>query len=327
MNSVFSAFKSNKPSSSSSSTMTDGKPKITNKKMNGSNNIDASGSSSSYENLRHIREIGSSTKMNTFVDVNDDHLIGNNNKRSTVITVPSPITEIPMIGTDNYELNILAIDGIVGGSDTVDCSAEIKQHTIFNAKNSHLNQCVISTQQQQQQTISSASESNQCDSEQADGKSEKNEEKPPPEKSETKESCCGIGEKRNVLSDENAGASLVSSSCVASAPPLPPTNNGLHAPIILAANRGGGSESNLTSTASSTVTSNKTNRFQKRLSLSGFANNSLPSVHGRPTSAGAANGSGGNGAGGSGEVKKTRLSTHQRNLSLDFRLVHFYYLF
>lgn len=86
-----------------------------------------------------------------------------------------------------------------------------------------------------------------------------------------------------------------------------------HAPIIASNNRGH-SESNLSATKT-------TNRFQKRLSLSGFPNNSMPSVHGRPATAGGAfcgNGTNG-GTGAGGEVKRTRLSTHQRNLSLDFR--------
>lgn len=317
MNSVFSAFKSNKPTSTSSSTITDGKTKVANKKMNGANNIDVSGSSS-YENLRHIREIGSSTKMNTFVDVNDDHLmIGNkNNKRSTVITVPSPITELPMpmIDHNNFERNCFP-----SGTDTVDCSA-VNQH-VFNATNQ---------QQQQQPKAISASESNQCDIKDAaaaaaivvsDEVDDCCDRKSPSTETETKESCGG-GVSPNICNESaRSGGGLYDATSDGPLQQLPPTNNGLqHAPIILA-NRGGGSESNLTSSSltASAVPSNKTNRFQKRLSLSGFANNSLPSVHGRPASAGgSSNGGAGNGGSG-GEVKKTRLSTHQRNLSLDFR--------
>lgn len=85
------------------------------------------------------------------------------------------------------------------------------------------------------------------------------------------------------------------------------------APII-ANNSRGQSESNLSAKTA--------NRFQKRLSLSGFPHNSMPSVHGRPATADASNAgvTGGRcGGAGSGEVKRTRLSTHQRNLSLDFR--------
>lgn len=88
-----------------------------------------------------------------------------------------------------------------------------------------------------------------------------------------------------------------------------------HAPII-AANSRGHSESNLSAATKTT------NRFQKRLSLSGFPNNSMPSVHGRPGTAATGTLSAAGGcasAGVGGEVKRTRLSTHQRNLSLDFR--------
>lgn len=63
-------------------------------------------------------------------------------------------------------------------------------------------------------------------------------------------------------------------------------------------------------------------RFHKpRLSLSSSvgltgSGSAMPSVHGRTGGSGA---NGGQAGGGSGQPQKTRLSTHQRNLSLDFR--------
>lgn len=76
--------------------------------------------------------------------------------------------------------------------------------------------------------------------------------------------------------------------------------------------------------ANSAATTPKHTRYSKpRLSLSRFINHSMPSVHGRPNLSIAAGtpGSGVNGAGGSanGSNPPKRASTHQRNLSLDFR--------
>ncbi|KAJ6632702.1 Phosphatidylinositol 4-kinase beta, partial [Pseudolycoriella hygida] len=61
-----------------------------------------------------------------------------------------------------------------------------------------------------------------------------------------------------------------------------------------------------TSTDTNSIT-NKAKRFQHRLSLKCNPSPTLPSVHGRPT------------PNNSDTKKKSRLSTHQRNLSLDFR--------
>lgn len=74
----------------------------------------------------------------------------------------------------------------------------------------------------------------------------------------------------------------------------------------------------------SAATTPKHTRYSKpRLSLSRFINHSMPSVHGRPNLSLAAGtpGSGMNSAGGAGNGSNPpkRPSTHQRNLSLDFR--------
>ena len=75
----------------------------------------------------------------------------------------------------------------------------------------------------------------------------------------------------------------------------------------------------------SAATTPKHSRYSKpRLSLSRFINHSMPSVHGRPNLSLAASSSGANGQNGSSSSNGTgnppkRVSTHQRNLSLDFR--------
>jgi hypothetical protein len=60
-----------------------------------------------------------------------------------------------------------------------------------------------------------------------------------------------------------------------------------------------------------TNSNSRTNRPRLSLSNIGGVNNLMPSVHGRPNT----NGLPGNGS----QQPRTRLSTHQRNLSLDFR--------
>lgn len=79
--------------------------------------------------------------------------------------------------------------------------------------------------------------------------------------------------------------------------------------------------------ANSATTTPKHTRYSKpRLSLSRFINHSMPSVHGRPNlsiaggAAGSCVGINGQGiAGAGGTTPPKRASTHQRNLSLDFR--------
>lgn len=352
MNSVFSAFKSNKA---------DNKAKFANKKLTQDSN---------YENLRHIREIGSSAKMSNFVDDDDDGTsgcstqsirLGKRCQPSVVPLVPSPITEL------SVELELDATD-----VDLVDCAVIVNNNAIADVnytsadtldtiENNIHYQCVASTQK-----VISASESNLCDSVQVmhcGGGSETP--KPSPcsslksfptsqnasaipkvnfssegdilssysvvvECSRCSASCnCS---RRNGVKDSAIGANIDDVSVAGSATSsqsLPTSCSavsavngtcdfgnssnkdgevstvGKHAPIIIAAGSRGCSESNLSA--------NKTNRFQKRLSLSGFTNNSMPSVHGRPASSASASGNNGS------ETKKTRLSTHQRNLSLDFR--------
>uniref|UniRef100_A0A1I8MFP5 Phosphatidylinositol 4-kinase beta n=2 Tax=Musca domestica TaxID=7370 RepID=A0A1I8MFP5_MUSDO len=74
--------------------------------------------------------------------------------------------------------------------------------------------------------------------------------------------------------------------------------------------------------ANSATTTPKHSRYSKpRLSLSRFINHSMPSVHGRPNLSipGSATGGPNGAAGANGTNPPKRASTHQRNLSLDFR--------
>lgn len=101
------------------------------------------------------------------------------------------------------------------------------------------------------------------------------------------------------------------------------SNNNITLPIIMPnENSSLGSCNNgiLQGSSNSATTTPKSGRYSKpRLSLSRFINHSMPSVHGRPNT----NGMNGNAGGANGTttngVQPKRLSTHQRNLSLDFR--------
>ncbi|XP_055846245.1 uncharacterized protein LOC129912144 isoform X2 [Episyrphus balteatus] len=138
----------------------------------------------------------------------------------------------------------------------------------------------------------------------------------------------------NSLSDD--GDSLSGSGVVLTAPNSPAAtmtrtttiatagNNNITLPIIMPnENSSLGSCNGTQGSSNSATTTPKSARYSKpRLSLSRFINHSMPSVHGRPN----ANGMNGNGAGANGCNGTTtnggqpkRLSTHQRNLSLDFR--------
>lgn len=230
---------------------------------------------SSYENLRHIREIGSSSKMNTFHQ--DD--IGQMNVTKRLSGGPQPIIVVSDQVIQHKEQ----------GDDTVDCCTTSvavvapiplmvteysdKDHSLSQKpplqytvqKNSVINSntikepsVIITNGQEQQLSIDIAPELDAVYD---------NAMKP------TSETVVNEVIKENgVGSHENR-------------------------PIIM------GPSGRLNDTT-------KSNRLSKpRLSLSGLNNSTMPAVH-RPNVAC------GNNAGGH---QKVRLSTHQRNLSLDFR--------
>lgn len=268
---------------------------------------------SSYENLRHIRELESS--INAFVvnavddgDDDDDTTSSSSGSQHTTIRMVGgggggKRSVIPLNGVD---CGIKAVDhasvAVSSGADVVDFvvrSPVINGTTVADG----LMECGFASRcdssfkfSENGAVVPSASYSSDGDI------------------SSSVKAATATSEQqqceRRFPDDKASKYGTTSHNAVASS-----SGDLTHAPII-AANSRGHSESNLSAATKTT------NRFQKRLSLSGFPNNSMPSVHGRPGTAATGPLSAGGGcasAGVGGEVKRTRLSTHQRNLSLDFR--------
>ncbi len=252
MNSVFSAFKTSK---------NDGKQKQASKKLT---------PDSSYENLKHIRDIGSSSKMTDFVDDTDGKLVGGVATQIIRLNTPSSIGD---------EINDSSAD-VVDHAKTVIVDYIENYHPI-NKK-----------------SLQPTESADACTSVQPDRLVEN-------EQTETKLNSCQTNEQtvtkmqRTDLSDEsNHTPQLPPSGPMIKVPSSTSTNENQQVPIIVS--------NNVNDTNSIT---NKAKRFQHRLSLKCNPNPTLPSVHGRATS------------NSSDTKKKSRLSTHQRNLSLDFRYV------
>ena len=102
MNSVFSAFKSSSKNDTKQKTSGSGNNKKLPQEIN------------SYEGLRHIREIGSSSKMSTFVD--DTSLVKPKCLPSTTVT------------SSKVSPNGVYTSSIPNGTDTVDCSYVCKNN-------------------------------------------------------------------------------------------------------------------------------------------------------------------------------------------------------
>lgn len=352
MNSVFSAFKSSKNET---------KYKFSGKKIS---------ETSSYENLKHIREIGSSSKMSDLIDdVGDDTevtptiidtlkfpVINNaaisSTKSSSLTTSPTSqsLNDIKHLcngQTTETETNIWSPDN---GSDMVD-------HIGSKMINANMIDCALSTtggskptkipSSSSSTTIKSisASESNlykehngidNCSNSSNSSKfsdigdnDDRHMSTSPPcsslENLSTAQTAMVVVPKANFSSEGDILSSCsndhnsnhhnhhhnhsVNSASVACSLNDNTSNTIIpnYKPIIKVTNRS--SDTNLV------ANKQQANRLQKRLSLSGIGNGSMPSVHGRPTSAN----------GQKDAVKKTRLSTHQRNLSLDFRYVIIYF--
>lgn len=241
MNSVFSAFKSSKSDSSSKSK--------SGKKITQDPN--------SYENLRHLRDIGSSTKMTTFiVTENDDD------------SIPITPEKCKIVDLIDDEIN-----------DVVDhhskqSTADLNGTDFYYQKKTIETDCPPYSPATSNRSCSSENNIlNYCGSNISCSSSNNSE-------------CSVENQNQNFVCDENTDVSV-------------PIKNIVDCDVV-------------TTTTKQII--NKSNslgssRFHRpRLSLSGIGNNSMPSVHGRPNS-----------SNGNGEPKKTRLSTHQRNLSLDFR--------
>lgn len=345
MNSVFSAFKSSKSDGSIQSN------KVKQK-------IGSAANSSSYANLlnlRHIREIGSSAKMSTFVGNNDDDDIAPNlrltkcsttlNSTSTVASASTPpppsspstssmeqiIPQLTKLSTHQIDCdsncNGNAINNktsnIHTDSSHVNIDKNIATSTVNDTKSMTIAYEQLQQQQQQQYTaseipvINSQSVASYVNipsngTQVTDGVAESSS-----RDSENKENT----DTTNPSTNTSELACLSDSSIVSNGTDEHQTHcdaanqsndvNGIHTPILSAASN---KKLNRHGDTNALTTSNKStnNRFYKRLSLSGIGSNPLPSVHGRSTS------NSQNGCNG-GETKRTRISTHQRNLSLDFR--------
>lgn len=319
MNSVFSAFKSSKNET---------KYKFSAKKIS---------ETSSYENLKHIREIGSSSKMSDLIDDLGDEATTTANIETlkfsaTTKTAPSPSSSSissaassPLQSpNDEYKNGMMA--WCDNGSDMVDHIGSIVN-----------NDCTLSTTPTTKSI--SASESNLYSEHNGSSSNRSN---------SNSSSKCGGGmndETLRHLSSSPPCSSLENLSAKPSMVVVPKANFSSEGDILSSCSNDHSNHHHNHSANSSSVacslnekTSNSScstipnykpiikasnrssdtnlvankqqvNRLQKRLSLSGVGNGSMPSVHGRPTSAN----------GQRDTVKKTRLSTHQRNLSLDFR--------
>lgn len=289
---------------------------------------------SSYENLRHIRELESS--INAFVvnaddgdDDDDTNSSSSGSQHTTIRMVGGGKRQTPLAvmgngvdcGTKNGDFTSAAVSVITAASNGTD----VVDFVVRSPVKSIPMECDLITSDVSVSKISEnggiemldapsdsvqlselASVPSACFSSDGDISS-----RYMTSTADDSEQCAQFpDEKASQSSQTSPRISVQHNHVVASS-----SGDLTHAPII-ATNSRGHSESNLSA-------SKTTNRFQKRLSLSGFPNNSMPSVHGRPATAGGAlcggGGAGGGTTGTGGEVKRTRLSTHQRNLSLDFR--------
>lgn len=345
MNSVLSAFKSSK--SDSSSQCSGAGISVANASVNGSDG------NSSYANLRHIREIGSTATMSTFVaDVDNDSTSPTLRLGKCTISSPTIIPDVTLC-----EMNI---DALTTPSRTsLNARDEVDHLATMRSTSSSLNV----TDENDKKNVCSANDANIQRSSDDDSSGVATtmstnsllinataiKTRPPrltipptghcvrDTTNESKENCLpglSIGNDTNVdattMTSINGTNGVTSDSNLSGKCAKRTTNIGTtneqsqqqlpppHTPVLSAANNRNANKCNSESTTSTTATtlSNKSaNRFHKRLSLSGIGNNPLPSVHGRPNSANAGNGT----SNGTGETKRTRMSTHQRNLSLDFR--------
>lgn len=279
MNSVLSAFKSSKSDGSIQSKKT--------KKQVSTNG-------GSYANLKHIREIGSSTKMNSFVgSSNDDDVATLNLRLNRCSTIPfstaKPIgsslpTEkyIPQSKPycNEYEEN----DYFKLGNHAI-----IAKRSLENS--SHVEENIKNPQYESLERRSNVS-LNEFDTTNQTAPTSQN----------------AIA--NNCVVNECADARNISSSSFVSNENH--SNESAYIPLLSAASAKKPYRSSDTIT---TTNRSMSNRLANRLSLSSIANNPLPSVHGRSmnTQNVIAN------SFRTGETKRTRISTHQRNLSLDFR--------
>lgn len=265
-----------------------------------------------YENLRHIREIGS---PNSII-------------MPTTSSPPPLITNLLTTGTTNDH----DCDEVSGGSDVVDHSLHTNAEQNFNYtqicdKKKQIQptqspslatadeddestisdsitcsgNCTSSSSELSNNTVKHTVSDNDCDSSDVDD--------------------CDDDLKQHKEQHQHQQQQQQAPQPKSPISLLKKTTNNFTVPVIMSKNRVCRNDSApqpQTGTHSASNTP-KTMRYGKpRLSLSGFNGslNSMPSIHGRPNANGAGNG-GQTETNSSGQPK--RLLTHQRNLSLDFR--------
>lgn len=268
MNSVFSAFKSNKSSSSSLSPTSNGEAS---KRGNGKKTPLNMNETNNYEKLRHIRE-----KMSNLV-IDDDE-----------INLRKPPT-IPTMDVD--ECNS------IGGFDCVDSAPSV------NGVNGYTNGNLSSSSSSSSlNTISLASIKKHYNQDNSENYASEN----------------------NLLSKCCNGASTMGSASNVSIVDSSDVNSSASATNLVSINSMPLSDANDASKSASSIFNKQpqpnnnslsnTNRNRPRLSLSNVGNGASTNQHQQPAVHGRNNGNGL-------PTGRTRLSTHQRNLSLDFRWV------
>lgn len=307
MNSVFSAFKSNKSnngpmnnSASNNSSTSGGEP---NKKPVPSTKkpINLKETNNSYEKLRHIRE-----KMSNLMIDDDDIQIN---------LIKPRLTAAPMDPEDEMCPEMITNGFSAGGYDCVD-SGTIAPSPLNGVNNYHNG------------TMSSSSSSSSLTTSLSSIKKHYNEsENYASENHILNKSCNGstvgivstisdnINLTDNISGSNNVTDNSASSLVIMKSMPLINNHNDSN-------NSSCSNINDITSKSASKIcskspqpninnTSSNNSRNRPRLSLSNIGNNNnQPTVHGRNS---------GLPTGAQSQPQRTRLSTHQRNLSLDFR--------
>lgn len=284
MNSVLSAFKSSK---------SDGSIQSNKAKKQVSTN------GGSYANLRHIREIGSSTKMNSFdgsCNDEDDAMLNLRLNRCSTLPYSTAKPIEPNLTTEQYIPQPKpSITTKVSNEYEKNDNSKKSNHAIIEKRSlensSYVKENIKNPQYESLEQISKISS----------------------DEFETTKQVAPTSQNtisNNCVQNECADAKNISSSSFEFNKNH--KNECTYVPVLSAVS----AKKPYRSCESITTTKRSmSNRLANRLSLSSIANNPLPSVHGRSmnTQNVTAN------SFCTGETKRTRISTHQRNLSLDFR--------
>lgn len=319
MNSVFSAFKSSKSDGSI--------PSNSAKKL-------GSTDTNSYANLRHIREIGSGVTMSTFVELSPDDTISiasnlrlNKSPAPTIASMDAsqpielPLSAVNKSTTTNTTSSVSGCDAPTNKIDRIEQANSLANcDSIDVAVDECSSKTSIPSSLDQSTAAPMANDANARDALKNNHLSNGY--------------CSATENKENdgkTVPSTNTSELVIDHPCAAESTVERLSNghtaindtNGKHTPVLSAATN----RKSIKNVDSSATTPNKvaTNRLSKRLSLSGLGNSPLPSVHGRTTHSSQNGGSCANG-----ETKRTRISTHQRNLSLDFRwvsIIHYFFPF